>query len=183
MKKLLILSILSILLLFGCNQESEITSPTTSSVEKQWITLSNNSELSIEETFTKLKRNADGSKGWNITFDHTYSNGVRTYGDLDCPKNAYDGKKTISFTLNGDLTTTDFNPSPFTFNIPVEYTITYEGLDLTGVNPADVDFYYVDPSGALVKAEYTSLEVNIGLGRLVILDAKLPHFSRYGFVN
>jgi hypothetical protein len=187
MKKLLTLIIFSFLLFIGCNQESEVTAPTTSStnpsVEKQWITLPNNGSLSVEETFTKTKKNADGSRGWNIVVDHTFSNGVRTYGDLDCPKNAYDGKLTFSYTLSSDVTVIDFDPSPFTFNIPVEYTIIYEGLDLTGVNPEDVDFYYVAPGGALVKAEYTRLEVNIATGRLFVLDAKLPHFSRYGFVN
>jgi hypothetical protein len=187
MKSLITLSLVSLMFFFGCNQESEITSPSDSSIqsslEKQWITLSNNGGLSIEETFTKTKKKADGSRGWNITFDHTFSNGVRSYGDLNCPQNAYEGKLTFSFTLSNEVTVTDFNPSPFTFEIPVEYTIIYEGLDLTGINPNDVDFYYVAPGGALVKAEYDRLEVNIATGRLFVLDAKLPHFSRYGFVN
>jgi len=183
MKKLLTLSLLSFILFFGCNQDSEVTSPTTLSVEKQWITLPNNGGLSVEETFTKTKKNADGNRGWNITFDHTFSNGVRAYGDLDCSKNAYTGRLTFSFTLSDNATVTDFNPSPFTFDKPVRYTIIYEGLDLTGVNPEDVDFYYVAPGGGLVKAQYTQLEVDIAAGRLMVLDAKLPHFSRYGFVN
>ena len=68
-------------------------------------------------------------------------------------------------------------------DLPVDYTIIYEGLDLTGINPEDVDFYYFSQNGALVKAEYDRLEVNIATGRLFVLDAKLPHFSRYGFVN
>ena len=187
MKYLITLALFSALIFLGCNQDADITSPidlsTESSFEKQWITLSSNSGFSIEETFTKTKKKANGRKGWNITFDHTFSNGVRSYGDLDCPKNAYDRKLTFSFTLSNEVTLTDFNPSPFTFEIPVEYTIIYEGLDLTGLNPEDVDFYYVASSGALVKAEYTRLEVNIATGRLFVLDAKLPHFSRYGFVN
>jgi hypothetical protein len=183
MKKLLTLSLLSFLIFFGCNQESEVISPIQSSLEKQWITVSDNGGLSIEEIFTKTKKKADGSKGWNITFDHIFSDGVRTMGDLDCPKNAYAGRLTFSFTLSNDLTVIDFNPSPFYFNIPLEYTVIYEGLDLTGVNPEDVDFYYVAPNGELVKAQYTRLEVDIAAGRLFVLDAKLPHFSRYGFVN
>ena len=182
------MSLFSILLIGGCNQESEITSPSTQpSLEKQWITLYDNDGLndglSIEETFTKTRRNANGDRGWNITFDHTFSSGIRVMGDLDCHENSYDGKLTFSFTLNDNETVIDFDPSPFAFDIPVEYTIIYEGLDLTGVNPEDVDFYYVAPSGALVKAEYDRLEVNIATGRLFVLDAKLPHFSRYGFVN
>lgn len=187
MKKLLTFAIFSALVFFGCNQDADITSPidssTQSSFEKKWITLSSNIGFSIEETFTKTKRNAKGKKGWNVTFDHTFSNGVRSYGDLDCPQHAYDGRLTFSFTLSSEVTVTDFNPSPFAFEIPVEYTIIYEGLDLTGVNPEDVDFYYVDPSGALIKAEYTRLEVNIATGMLFVLDAKLNHFSRYGFVQ
>jgi hypothetical protein len=186
LKYLLTLVLASVLLFFGCNQDPEVTSPDQTaqpSIEKQWITINNNSGLSVEEIFTKTRKKASGSKGWNITFDHMFSSGVRIMGDLDCPKNAYTGRLTFSFMLSDNEVVIDFNPSPFTFNIPVEYTIIYEGLDLTGVNPEDVDFYYVDPSGALVKAEYDRLEVNIEAGRLFVLDAKLPHFSRYGFVN
>jgi hypothetical protein len=187
MKSLITLSLVSLIFFFGCNQDSEVllptSSPTSSSIEKQWLTLSDEGGLSIEETFTKTKKKASGDRGWNITFDHTFSSGIRIIGDLNCPKNAYDGKLTFSFTLRDDVAAIDFNPSPFTFDIPVEYTIIYEGLDLTGINPSDVDFYYIAPDGSLVKAEYKRLEVNIAAGRLFVLDAKLPHFSRYGFVN
>jgi hypothetical protein len=187
MKKIVLILILLTLVFFGCSQDSEVLSPTSSqtnsSIEKQWITLSNDGGLSIEDTFTKTKKKASGDRGWNITFDHTFSSGVRIMGDLNCPKGAYDGRLTFSFTLRDDVTTIDFNPSPFTFDIPVEYTIVYEGLDLTGINPEDVDFYYIVPDGSLVKADYERLEVNISTGRLFVLDAKLPHFSRYGFVN
>lgn len=184
MKYLFFIALFSVLILLGCNHEAETTSPLTqSSLEKKWITLSDNGGLSIEETFTKTKKNASGDRGWNITFDHTFSNGVRAYGDLNCPKNAYEGKLTFSFTLSSELTVVDYYPTPFTFDIPVEYTIIYEGLDLSGVNPEDVDFYYISPSGELVKAQYDRLEVNIAAGRLFVLDAVMPHFSRYGFVN
>ncbi|MBT8378909.1 MAG: hypothetical protein KJN64_06750 [Ignavibacteria bacterium] len=182
--KIIIVPILFLTLVFlGCNQESEVTSPTTSSIEKQWISLSDGSGLSIEDTFTKTKKKASGDRGWNITFDHTFSSSIRIMGDLNCPKGAYDGRLTFSFTLKDDIAAIDFNPSPFIFDIPVEYTIIYEGLDLTGINPEDVDFYYIAPNGSLVKADYERLEVNIATGRLFVLDAKLPHFSRYGFVN
>jgi len=185
MKYLITLSLASVLLFFGCDQGTDITTPMSSSDQHEinWLTLPHNSGMSVEESFTKSRKKADGKKGWNITFDHTFSSGVRMMGDLDCPKNAYTGRLTFSFTLSDNEAVIDFNPSPFNFDIPVEYTIIYEGLDLTGVNPDNVDFYYVSPSGELVKAEYTRLEVNIATGRLLILDAMLPHFSRYGFVN
>ena len=185
MKSFITLGLLSFFFLLGCDQELDLTSQTTLPIssDKHWITLSDNGVLSIEETFTKTKKNADGSKGWNITYDHTFSNGVRVYGDLDCPDNAYSGKLTFSFTLSNELTITDFYPTPFEFNIPVEYTIIYEGLDLTGVDPEDVDFYYIAPDGSMVKAVYDNLQVDIPNGRLFVLNARLPHFSRYGFVN
>jgi hypothetical protein len=187
MKFLLSFSLFSALIFFGCNQENEINSPIDSSTNltssKQWITLSDDGGLSIEDTFTKTKKKASGDRGWNITFDHTFSSGIRIMGDLNCPKGAYDGRLTFSFTLSDNVTAIDFDPSPFTFDVPVEYTIIYEGLNLAGLNPEDVDFYYIAPDGSLVKAEYDRLEVNIATGSLFVLDAKLPHFSRYGFVN
>ena len=187
MKSFVTLGFLSILFVIGCDQNLDLTSQSTTpeqpSSGKQWITLSDNIGFSIEETFTKTKKNADGSKGWNITFDHTFSNGVRAYGDLDCPSNAYEGKLTFFFTLSNEVTTSDFNPTPFTFNVPVEYTIIYEGLDLTGINPANVDFYYIAPDGSMQKAVYDYLQVDIATGKLFVLDARMHHFSRYGFVN
>ena len=187
MKSIITLGLLSFLFLIGCEQELDLTSQKTplsaSSSEKQWITLSDNSILSIENTFYISWYNVDGKRGWNKTFDYTFPGGIRIYGDLDCPKNAYDGKMTIALKLNDLASTSDFTPTPFTFNIPLEYTITYEGLDLTGVNPADVDFYYIAPNGSMVKAVYDNLKVDIPNGSLFVLNARLPHFSRYGFVN
>jgi hypothetical protein len=187
MKNLLIFGLLSLLFLLGCDQELDLTSQTTPlnppSSGKQWITLSDNSGISIENAFYISWYNVDGKKGWNNTFDYTYPSGIRTYGDLDCPKNAYEGKMTIALKLDDLISTSDFTPSPFTFNIPLEYTITYEGLDLIGINPAKVDFYYIAPDGSMVKAVYDNLQVDISNGRLSVLNARLPHFSRYGFVN
>lgn len=185
MKKLISFLFVTLLLIMGCNNESELTSPVENNIiqEPNWITFSDNGRLSIEDTFIKSRYSADGRKGWNITFDYTFPNGIRTYGDLNCPKNAYEGKINVTLMLSNLVTTTDFTPSPFTFNIPVEYTIIYEGLDLTGVNPANVDFYYIAPDGSIVKAVYEDLQVDIPNGRLFVLDARLPHFSRYGFVN
>ena len=57
------------------------------------------------------------------------------------------------------------------------------GLDLSGVNPANVDFVYLNNDGTIEQIIYENLEVIVSQGCLRVSNAYLPHFSRYGFVN
>ena len=57
MKKLIILSLFSFLLFFGCNQESEITSPeqTVQTQEPNWIALPTSEGLRVNTIYTATK--------------------------------------------------------------------------------------------------------------------------------
>jgi len=67
------------------------------------------------------------------------------------------------------------------FNLFQVYKIT--GLDLTGVNPNTLDFVYIDASGNMYTVEYDYVTMDAATGMLKVVNAVLPHFSRYGFVN
>lgn len=78
-----------------------------------------------------------------------------------------------------------------TFTPPQEFyknaILTYElsGLDMNIVNPDDVRFVYLAENGTYEEVDYKKLEIKIkkGLLSIKLKDAKLPHFSRYGFLR
>jgi hypothetical protein len=69
------------------------------------------------------------------------------------------------------------------FQATVEYTYKITGLDLTGVNPNTLDFVYIDANGNMYTVDYDYVNMDVSTGMLMVKDAILPHFSRYGFVN
>ena len=82
----------------------------------------------------------------------------------------------------GDDAVVDLYPQ-MTFDNPLNLNLTFSGLDLTGVNPSEVNFYYIDPDGNLEIAENDGITVDIANGTLSVKNAKIPHFSRYGFAK
>ena len=66
------------------------------------------------------------------------------------------------------------------FNPPAIIDITASGVDLSGVDPASVNIYYDNQeTGQWEVMESDQIVVNQNEGRIEIVGAKLPHFSRY----
>ena len=187
MKKLLILSIFSVLFFFGCNQESEITSPEQSvqTQEPNWIALPTSEGLRVNTIYTATKT-IKGFTGGTIKINESYMTPdrkrVSISASLKFPKNAFEGTKEVTMTLDQLYGGAQFSPEG-SFNLPALYNVNFMGLDLTGVNPADVDFVYLNDDGTIEPVEYDYLDVNISTGCIHLSNAKLNHFSRYGFVN
>ena len=85
-------------------------------------------------------------------------------------------------TFNTGGAVMEFGPA-MQFQATVEYTYKITGLDLTGVNPNTLDFVYIDANGNMYSVDYQYVTMNASNGMLMVKDAILPHFSRYGFVN
>ncbi len=84
--------------------------------------------------------------------------------------------------INDQFGTASFSPSG-TWAKPVIYNLTIMGVDLSNVDPSNVSFVYMAPDGKYYKAKYQSIYVEKQSGKLQIIDAQLPHFSRWGFIN
>jgi hypothetical protein len=69
------------------------------------------------------------------------------------------------------------------FNIPLSFTIRYIGIDLSKINPATVKFAYIASDGSLEYAVNDGIVIDLSTGTLQVINAKIPHFSRYGFIN
>ena len=181
MKKYLSIIVLLSLFVVGCSEQISVNSPVEKLTNKkvQWLTVPN-SGMAVEGTKTWSK-SVVGSIGALFKGTKYLSTTVSAYVEIWVPAGAFSGTKTISATLNSETLYADFALSPMTFNSPIYYTVEYYGVDLTGIDPANVDFYYIDGSGNMVKAPYA--EIHVEDGWLCVVDAQLPHFSRYGFVN
>ena len=188
MKKLLILSLFSFLLFFGCNQDSGVTSPINNSSNSQLKLISlpaPSGGLNIETLITKSKY-IDGRYGGEFNADIGYQGGPYGYididSDLDFNDYSFEGTKVISQTLDTDFALVTFGPS-IQFNRAVEYDLRIEGLDLSNVNPKTLDFVYVDSNGNMYAVDYDNVTMDASTGMLKVKNAELNHFSRYGFVN
>jgi len=188
MKKFLTLSLLSFILFFGCNQESEMTSPVDNSTNLQLKLISlptPSGGLNVETDYTVYKE-INGGTGGSFWASYSYEGGpngmVYISSGLNFPANSFSSIKIISKTFSSTGAAMVFGP-PMTFNAPIYYTLKIGGLDLTGVNPETLDFVYIDSNGNMFPCEYDFVRMYQTEGVLMVKNAKLNHFSRYGFVN
>ena len=188
MKKLLILSLFSVLFFFGCDERTDITSPGSSSDQQEinWITLPSPEGLSVNTLSFTATKMIDGSYGDKILLDEQYEGGpfgsVTINAELKIPRSSFTGTEELTMTCFPEEGTVKFGPS-MVFNRDLKFTLEFTGLDLTNVDPNTVKFCYIASDGSLVETENNGIEVNLGNGKLKVMAALIPHFSRYGFVN
>jgi len=189
MRHLLALSLLLVSFFFGCNQETDITSPAISSSEQQeinWITLPSPVGLSVNTLSFTVSELIDGSSGGELELEVEYEGGpfgeVEIDAELVIRPNSFTGTEEITMTITLEEGTVKFGPS-MTFEKDLYFTLKYEGIDPTGVDPNTVKFCYIAADGSLVETENNGITVNSNEGTIKVKHALISHFSRYGFVN
>lgn len=189
MKKLLTLAALVSLFFFsGCNEQTDITSPTDGFSDQpvNWITLPSPTGMSVNSTSFTHSELIDGVVGGDVRLRAEYEGGpfgtVKINSKLVILENSFAGTVDISTTCFPEEGLVEFGPS-MVFEKNLEYTLDYVGIDLGGVNPETVKFFYIAADGSIVEAENSSIFVDIELGRIKVRKALIPHFSRYGFVH
>jgi hypothetical protein len=186
MKRFIIFNLMAIVILFGCNPDTSVTSPDESASAKQLklIQMPAPKGLSIETVYTESKY-INGYYGGSFAeqFNYQSTNGtVVVNSQLVFPAYSFYGGKTITQTFNTETASLEFGPA-MQFNNPVKYTLTISGIDLTGLNPNTLDFVYVAQDGTITGVVYDAINMNVSTGTLQVVNAQLNHFSRYGFVN
>lgn len=188
MKHLTIFLFATLLLTLGCEQTTEVNSPVNAPQErvlnKQLIALPTPIGLSVEtQTYTQ---DINGSTGdvFQRSYSYQDNSGETIYqsADLEFFSGAFSGTKNISMTFNTGGAAMDLGPS-MQFQVDVEYTYKITGLDLTGLDPNTLEFVYIDSNGDMYTVDYDYVDMDASTGMLKVKDAKLNHFSRYGFVN
>ena len=184
-KNLLAVVIIFSMIYFGCSDSVtnvEPVSKTSSNVS--WIKLSNDLTLSEEGSLSKSEKIL-GFKGGELTLSgnlsRTKNQRVYVFAQLDIPSRAFNGIKTLTMEV-GDDAAVDFYPS-MTFDRPLTLTLVFTGLDLKGIDPSKVNFYYIAPDGSLQIAPNDGVTIDKDKGILSVKNAEVPHFSRYGFAT
>jgi hypothetical protein len=183
---------LSALFLVGCSEQSSVVAPVTNAKtnEPNWISLPNmngeNGMSVMSMPIFQASKEIDGKTGGKILINEKYLGGplgeVKVKAELEFPKDAFVGSKNITMILDTQFGLATFSPHSY-FDKEAIYNAEFIGLDLTGVDPKNVGFVYQAEDGSYEYIDYTKIEVDIKNGKLKVRDAKLPHFSRYGFVN
>jgi hypothetical protein len=194
MKKNLIFMVMLGLLAFGCSDHSEVSGPenTVNQSEPNWISLPSKVDSKGMSIMAKPSFQAseyiDGAKGGKLKVDQKYKGPdgeVKVKAELEFKKGAFEGVKFITMELGTDFGNTTFSPHAV-FMEDAIYNTEFEGLDLPELSKEQekqIKFVYQSPDGSYEYIDVSKIEVDTKKGKLKVKDAKLPHFSRYGFVN
>ncbi len=175
------------LFVIGCSEQSGLVAPENkvNTTEPNWIALPQPEGLSTEANFSTSKW-INSYYGGTISEYESYYGGPfgRVTIDVDAyfPRYSFSGSKYITMIVDDQTCTATFSPH-MVFSKEVIYNATFTGVDLSSVNPATVKFAYLADDGSVQYAANEGISVDKIRGKLVVKNAKIPHFSRYGFVN
>ena len=192
MKKYISIVVLLSLFVIGCSEQTSINTPENKVITKEpnWISLphmNGESGMSVMSMpIFQASKEIDGKTGGKIRIDEKYLGGplgeVKVKAELEFPKDAFVGSKNITMILDTQFGLATFSPHAY-FDKDAIYNVEFIGLDLTGLDSKNVGFVYQAEDGSYEYIDYSKIEVDLKSGKLKVRDARLPHFSRYGFVN
>jgi hypothetical protein len=181
MKKLLFSILFAGLLLGGCSDINNSTAPGPDGNTVKMFKMPKAASMSTEASFASSE-NISGRDGGTLQLSGSYpgtSGTVTIQASLTVPASAYSGEKVLYVANSDAFAEIDFNPS-LSFDAPVLLNATVTGLDLSGVNPADVYFAYISDDGSYVEpVSCDNIGVDVVHGTLSVTNAHLSHFSRY----
>ena len=185
MKQLLSIAAVLMVLFVGCSKDVNINSPVQDQVTEEFVTRTVPEGLGVNAIYT-VSKVIDGSKGGLITYgDYNQAisgNTQQVYAACYFPAGAFVGTQTITMTLDTRRCTGTFSPA-MTFNKPVSFSALFTGVGLSTYTQSQYTFVYYDKSGKKYVISSSYLYFDPVKGVLGVLNAQLPHFSRYGFLR
>jgi hypothetical protein len=193
--KYLIIIICTMLILMGCNESSNIINPVIENndtnlskiteVEYDLIPLPPKSPEWQDSIFT-ISQVIDGEIGGRMIMDKYYidANGdsVMMFADLRIPAGAFLGSETITMTVDNEYAFLHFYPE-MVFEDTLRLFNSFRNLDLNDYSTGTIDFVFIGEDGTIELIKRNGLQVNIPQGFIRVQNAKLLHFSRYGFIR
>jgi len=170
----------------GCSDES-VVSPNTASMQSDHMLIKFPllTDSLINRIYSDTKQ-ITGCQGGFLSLQGRYSGNpygiVTVNATLEFTAGSFSGTKNMTMTADGGLCTSSFLPG-MSFSKPGIYNITYTGVDLSGINPSTVRFVYLKTDGTLDYPSHEGIIVDQSTGTIQVINARLNHFSRYGFVN
>jgi hypothetical protein len=187
--------LLIVVFILGCEETSNIIDPVNTSVSANYnkitdfdyelIPLPPKSPLWIDSIFT-ISQMIDGNVGGRIIMEKYYiaANGdsINIFADLQIPAGAFTGTENISITVDSEYAAIHFFPS-MVFADTLRLFQSFRGLDLSNYSNATLDFVFIDNEGNIELIKKNGCQINIPQGFVRVQNAKLLHFSRYGWVR
>jgi hypothetical protein len=192
MKKIIFSSMLvAIAIIISCGDEI-INSPEPE--KDNWIDLPVNPALGDTTKFDVTSRIV-GADGGTIEFTKDFLGGP--YGQycisakLRVLSGTFACSDTIDFTLSVDAQNALVSVSPVDSNFtrPLKLTLTYCGIDLSGVNLSEMDFVYGNGIDKFIDVYYDDAVVDTLTGRLEVTNAHIEYIpnpvpnGKYGWVR
>jgi len=188
MKRILLFSFVVVgFLLAGCTDNSSVLQPPNSDLNKKAV--QDKPATLIKLPFSTLNKHKTvttkiyGNAGGTVEIEGKINKDVEYHGKLEIPAGAFSGKMMFRIQLDQKYAGFDFGPDGAIFNLPVLFTGDIEGLDLSGVDPNNIKFGFVDDNEKFVPIAYEKVEVNIKEGILKVTKAQCMHFSRYNWAK
>ena len=192
MKKMIFFSIfVALAIIISCGDEI-LNSPETE--KDNWIDLPKNPALGDTTKF-EISSKIVGAIGGTLVFTKDFIGGP--YGQycisakLRVLSGTFACSDTIDFTLSVDVQNALVSVSPVDSNFtrPLKLTLTYCGIDLSGVNLSEMDFVYGDGKDTFIDVYYDDAVVDTLTGKLEVTNAHIEYIpnpvpnGKYGWVR
>ncbi|MBZ0199191.1 MAG: hypothetical protein K8H86_04935, partial [Ignavibacteriaceae bacterium] len=185
MKYLFAILVFAGLVLTGCGPDSSLTEPTTTQKTYKWIATPAKVGLSIENVFSASKL-IDGTKGGKIKMNESYNSSsgeIKIKAKLVINKASFTGSKVISYVLDDQTGLVEFGPA-MVFDRDLKFDLKIKGFDLSDVtSPDEVVFGFLDENNNIVPCVYDELKIKVNENSIEVKNARIGHFSRYGFAK
>ena len=194
MKTILTVLMAAIVFLFGCDTSNDLTvnpaednsnTQVSDSKDYELIPLPKKSALWMDSVFT-ISQLIDGSVGGRIIMANYYisetGDSVEFEVDLRIPAGAFQGSETITITVDSDSAAVHFYPE-MVFAEELRLFQSFEGLNLENMQTGTIDFVYVRDDGSIELIKKNGTQIVVPQGIVRVQNAKLLHFSRYGWVR
>jgi hypothetical protein len=189
MKINLIILLAVIVLLIGCDTSTDLTvNPAENNSNTQvfeLIPLPKKSALWMDSVFT-ISQVIDGSVGGRIVMANYYisetGDSVEFEVDLTIPAGAFQGSETITITIDSDSAAVNFYPE-MVFADTLQLFQSFEGLNLENMQTGTIDFVFINDDGSIELIKKNGTQIVVPQGILRVQNAKLLHFSRYGWIR
>lgn len=152
---------------------------------EQLITLPPKSALYKDSIFS-VSQTINGEDGGNITLEKYYvsasGDSIAIHANLIIQKHSFVGTEMITMTVDSEYAALQFYPE-MVFLKPLRLFQKFSGLNLQGIPTGTIDFVYVTDEGNIVPVEKGKVQVVKPQGVVRVMNAKLEHFSRYGWIR
>jgi hypothetical protein len=192
MKKIIFsTALILVAILISCGDEV-LNSPNID--EDNWIKMPENPALGDTTKFD-IASKINGFDGGSIDFTKDFIGGPYgqycVYAKLRVLPGTFASGDTIDFNLSVDVTNTSVIVSPVDSNFtkPLKLTLTYCGIDLSGLNPAEIDFVYGNGIDTFIDVNYDDAVIDTLLGKLEITNAHIEYIpnpvpnGKYGLIG